>query len=239
VKPERIAYSHLSGPVFDATVTFTAEGKKTRVDMRMVFDSVATRNKVATEFGAVEGLQQTLTRLGEHVARVAAGETDDVPFTFGRTFDAPRDLMFRIWTEAEHLKNWFGPKGATIIAAKNDLRPGGVFHYGMRMPDGKEIWGKWVYGVVVRPERIEFLNSFSDSEGGLTRHPFSPDWPRELRTKITFTEKNGKTTVTVEWSPLPNATEVERNTFNDARPSMTMGWTGTFEQLESYLATQV
>ena len=78
------------------------------------------------------------------------------------------------------------------------------------------------------------VNSFSDAEGNVTRHPMAPTWPAELLTQTTFTEQAGKTTVTIEWRPL-NANEEERNTFVERKPSMTGGWTGTFEQLDEYL----
>jgi uncharacterized protein YndB with AHSA1/START domain len=70
VKPERIAYSHVSGPLFEATATFTAEGDKTRVEVRMVFESAELRDKVAKDFHAVEGLAQTLERLGQKLAKM-------------------------------------------------------------------------------------------------------------------------------------------------------------------------
>jgi len=70
VKPERITYSHVSGPLFEATVTFTAQGDKTRIEVRMVFESAELREKVAKDFGAVEGLHQTLERLGEQLAKM-------------------------------------------------------------------------------------------------------------------------------------------------------------------------
>ena len=70
VKPERIVYSHVSGPLFEATVTFTSVGKRTRVEVRMVFESAELRDKVAKEFGAVEGLDQTLERLGQKLAKM-------------------------------------------------------------------------------------------------------------------------------------------------------------------------
>jgi uncharacterized protein YndB with AHSA1/START domain len=69
VRPERLVYDHISGPVFRATVTFTAEGQQTRLTMQMLFATAELRDKVAREFGAVEGLHQTLGRLGEELAR--------------------------------------------------------------------------------------------------------------------------------------------------------------------------
>jgi uncharacterized protein YndB with AHSA1/START domain len=64
------------------------------------------------------------------------------PFITSRTFDAPRELVWKAWTERERLMQWFGPKGFTISTAKLDFRPGGVFLYSMRTPDGKDMWGQ-------------------------------------------------------------------------------------------------
>jgi uncharacterized protein YndB with AHSA1/START domain len=70
IEPERLVYSHVSGPQFEMTVTFDAEGDKTKLTARMVFESAVLRDKTIERFGAVEGLKQTLGRLGEHLARV-------------------------------------------------------------------------------------------------------------------------------------------------------------------------
>jgi uncharacterized protein YndB with AHSA1/START domain len=150
------------------------------------------------------------------------------------TTDAPCELMWKVWTESERLAQWFGPKGVKVIYSKNDLRPGGVYHYGMRTRDGSEIWGKWVYHEVVEPERLVFVNSFSDEKGGLTRHLFSPEWPLEMLSTVSFVEHEGKTTLTIRWIPI-NATESERKTFDAAHEGMQNGWTGTLDQLAVYL----
>ena len=156
-------------------------------------------------------------------------------FVIARSFDVPRDFMFKLWTDPEHMQRWWGPKGVTVVHSKMDLRPGGVYHYGMRSPDGHDMWGKFVYREIVKPERIVFVNSFSDDKGGLTRHPMSPGWPLEMLSTITFTEQAGKTTVTLRWLPL-NATDEEHKTFEAGFDSMQKGWGGTFEQLGEYLA---
>jgi len=232
VEFERILFSHVSGPVFDATATFVSEGNKTRVTMQTVFDSVELRNRVADEFGAVEGLKQTLAHLGDYVAHMASGD-----FVITRTLEAPRDLVWKAWTESDRLAQWFGPKGSTITHSKNDLRAGGIYHYGIRMPDGMEIWGKWVYREIVKPERLVFISSFSDEKGGTTQHPWDANWPRELLSTITFAESGGKTIVTVRWS-AHNATDAQKKVFIAGQPSMNMGWGGTFERLVSYLAKE-
>jgi uncharacterized protein YndB with AHSA1/START domain len=155
-------------------------------------------------------------------------------FVISRTFDAPRDLVWKAWTERDQLMRWFGPKRFTMTAGSVDLRPGGVMHYGLRGPDGTEIWGRFVYREVAPPERLVMVNSFSDTAGGITRHPFDPAWPLELLTRTTFEERDGKTTVTVTWSPL-NATDAERKTFDGAHDDMRAGWTGTFDNLAEHL----
>jgi uncharacterized protein YndB with AHSA1/START domain len=95
--------------------------------------------------------------------------------------------------------------------------------------------GKFVYREIVAPERIVFINSFSDEKGGLTHHPLSPDWPLEMLSTVTFTEHEGRTTFTVKWVPL-NATGAERKTFESGHESMQKGWTGTLDQFAEYLA---
>jgi uncharacterized protein YndB with AHSA1/START domain len=158
------------------------------------------------------------------------------PFVIARLLDAPRDKVWRAWTEVEHLRQWWGPKGFAVTHCTVDLRPGGLMHYCLRMPDGNEMWGKFVYREIVKPERLVWINSFSDKNGGTTVHPMSADWPREMLTKVTFEEQGRKTKVTVQWVPVDASTAIERKTFDEGRDSMQQGWTGTFEQLESYLS---
>jgi uncharacterized protein YndB with AHSA1/START domain len=156
------------------------------------------------------------------------------PFVISREFNAPRDLLFKVWTDREHLIHWWGPKGVKIVSCTNDLRPGGVMHYLMRSPDGRDMWGKWVYRDIIPPERLVFVNSFSDENGGVSRHPMAPEWPQEFLATITFVERDGRTTVTVNFVPI-NPNELERRTFDGGHGSMHGGWSGTFDQLAQYL----
>lgn len=239
LKPERLSFSNegrkKGGPhvEFEATWTFESlAAGSTRVTIRMVFPTAGDRDKIVREYGAIEGAKQTLERLSEHLPKMVPADGD---FVITRVFDAPRDLVFKAWTEADHLARWFGPKGSTIRVAKLELRPGGVFHFSMGF-QGREMWGRWVFREIAPPEWIVLVNSFSDENGELTRHPMVADWPLEMLTTSTFSENGGKTAVTVRWSPL-NPTEAERKAFDGGRDSMTMGWTGTFEQLSDYLST--
>jgi len=155
-------------------------------------------------------------------------------FTTSRTFDAPRELVWKVWTEHDHLKNWFTPGGVTLTHSTMDFRPGGSLHSAMKSPDGTEMWGKMIYQEIDPPHRLVYITTFSDKDGGLTRHPMSNTWPLEMLTTITLEPENGKTKVTVEWEPI-HATPEEVATLEIARDGMSQGWNGTFEQLKAYL----
>jgi uncharacterized protein YndB with AHSA1/START domain len=157
------------------------------------------------------------------------------PFVVTRVFNSPRDLVWKAWTERDRLMQWFGPAGVKLSVARLDLRPGGIFHYCMQTPDGKSMWGKFVYREIVPPERLVLVNSFSDEHGNLTRHPMSTTWPREMLSTTTFADQGSKTLLTLQWEPL-SPDDAERDTFEKGREGMNMGWGGTFAQLDAYLA---
>lgn len=117
-----------------------------------------------------------------------------------RTFEAPRELVFRAWTEPERLTSWWGPDGFTLPVCTVDLRPGGILHYCMRSPDGKDYWGRAVYQEIVPAERLVYTDSFSDPQGNATsptRYGLSALWPRETEVTVTFGEVGGKTLLTL------------------------------------------
>jgi uncharacterized protein YndB with AHSA1/START domain len=165
----------------------------------------------------------------------ADDQTKNKDFVMSRVLDASRDLVWMCFSDPERLKDWWGPKGFKVIAATMDLRVGGTYHYGMRTPDGNVMWGKFAYREVTPPERLVFINSFSDEKGGITRHPMNPSWPLELGTTFTFEQQpDGKTKFTLRWSTY-NATAEEQKIFDAGVASMTQGWTGTLDQLAAYL----
>lgn len=111
-----------------------------------------------------------------------------------RVFDAPRELVFKAFSEAEHLKMWWGPRGWTLPVCTVDFRPGGVWHYCMKCIDeqqgdffGMESWGKGVYQDIVEGEKIVYIDYFSDAEGNENQ-----DMPSTLVTML-FEEFDGKT----------------------------------------------
>jgi uncharacterized protein YndB with AHSA1/START domain len=236
---KKITYDwKFAGNPGNSSVTFelSSEGDKTRLKLthRGLESFLPERNPHLARGNFLMGWTSLALSLQQFVEKSRqAAATED--FVISRTFNAPRDLVWKVFTDPEHMKNWWGPKGFTVLTAKMDFRPGGSYHYCMRSPDGHDMWGKFVYREIVAPERIVFFNSFSDEAGGRTRHPMSPTWPLEMLSTFTFKEHGGKTTLTIRWSPY-NASEVERKTFEDGRKGMNQGWSGTFEQLEAYLA---
>lgn len=152
-----------------------------------------------------------------------------------RVFDAPRDLVWKVCTEPEHIAKWFAPAGATTIVKKMEFRPGGVCHYCQRSAQG-EVWGKATYQEIQPKDRFVLIQSFSDAEGNIATHPMAPTWPREVHSVNTFEDLGGgKTRYAVEWTPY-NATVEEVGTFDAARAGMNEGWGGTFDKLTAYLA---
>jgi uncharacterized protein YndB with AHSA1/START domain len=156
-------------------------------------------------------------------------------FVITRVFDAPRELVWRVWTDASHLAHWWGPKGCKIKVVKLDVRPGGVFHYSMAYKPGHEMWGRFVYREVAAPNRLVYVSSFSDPSGGLTRAPFKDTFPLEVLNTLTLEDNAGMTTLTLRGRPI-NASEEELRTYAGMFGSMQQGFSGTFDRLVDYLA---
>ena len=163
-----------------------------------------------------------------------SGEPTGFEFFMRREFDATLDRMWRAWSDPERMAHLWGPKGAETEIVRLDFRPGGICHYRMDF-GGQEMWGKLLYREIAPKKRLVFIVSFSDENEGITVHPLSPGWPRQILSTITFTERNGKTTVSVRWVPY-EATDEERAVFEAGRDGMEAGWTGTLDRLEAALA---
>ncbi len=137
-----------------------------------------------------------------------------------RIFDVPRDLVWRAWTDPEHLARWWGPKGFTCVLWEADVRVGGRYRFGMRGPDGNDIWNQGEYREVVPPERLVLAGGWTDADGNLT----SP----VMTTTVTLEEEGGKTRLTLHGTGFESAS---------ARDSHRGGWSSTLECLADYLAT--
>lgn len=159
----------------------------------------------------------------------ARPESSDQEIVVTRVFNAPRELVWKAWTEPAHLTRWWAPKGLSTPSCTTDLRPGGRFHYCMRMPDGKEIWGIGIYREVVRPERIVYVDSFSDEKGNVVppaRYGMSESHPAESLVTVTFEERQGRTTVTLRHAIAAAVKE---------RLGTEQGWKEMLERLAEHL----
>jgi uncharacterized protein YndB with AHSA1/START domain len=156
-----------------------------------------------------------------------------------REFNAPRELVYKVWTEPDHFGNWWGPQGFTLEVVKMEVRPGGMFFGCQKSPDGQHVmWGKFVYQEVQPPEKLIWVQSFSDENGNTIRAPFNPQWPLEILNILTLEEVEGKTILTLQGGPL-NASDEEQAAYDAMAPMAAQGMEGTFEQLANYLSSQL
>lgn len=169
VPPERLRYRHSSGAEgdagFEVTVDFVRRGAATELTMRMLFASAAERDRIAREFGAIEGAHQTLNRLAEHLLvkgsfRLTA-EPDEPTIVITRLFDAPRRLVFEAYTRPEHLVHWFGCDEAPMSGCQVDLRPGGTYRFALRLPGGGECTFDGEYREIAPPVRLVYTQRFN------------------------------------------------------------------------------
>ena len=159
----------------------------------------------------------------------------DDGFVISRVFHAPAETVFAAWTDPAQLPMWFGPPGFTVTPKAVDIRSHGAFHYAMGTPVGQTVWGHWAFREVASPARMVFVATFSDEAGGLTRNPWTPNWPAQVLTTVTFHEHDGRTTLTIHGVPV-DATELEHATFRAGHGPMHVGWTGTLDQLAGHLS---
>lgn len=132
--------------------------------------------------------------------------------TIFREFEAPRELVFRAWTERALLMKWLCPAGFTTTTGAMDVRPGGAWRAGMRAPDGAEFVAFGEYREIVPPERLVMTHMWDE--------PGVP--PHETVITVTLAERGGKTVMTFEQSGFVSAV---------SRDSHGEGWGGAFENL--------
>lgn len=156
-------------------------------------------------------------------------------FEISRLFTAPRQRVWDAWTKPEQLGRWLTPPGATAEVKHFELKPGGYLHTKLTAPDGSLSWGKNSYREIDPPSRLVWEQGFSNEAGDFVQAPFPMPWPRTMLTTILFDDAGSDTRVTLTWEPI-NASKEELESFAQMLSSMTGGWTGTFDQLDAFLA---
>lgn len=155
-------------------------------------------------------------------------------FEISRVFSAPRQRVWDAWTKPEQFAQWFGPKGTRAEVKHFELRPGGYLHSRLEGADGNVSWGKNIYREVEAPNLIVWEQGWANEAGEIAPAPFPMPWPLLLLTTVRFVDDGPNTRVTLNWEPI-NATADELASFAQMIPSMSGGWTGTFDQLDAYL----
>ena len=220
-------------PMFRVTVLFSEVDGKTKMEMCMTLptpEAAAETRKFIKKAGG----DATWDRLAEFLEDEKSGQPT---FVINRTFDAPLDVMFDMWTNPQHFSQWLAPTGFEMQFLRSDIRPGGSSFYFMAGPGGAKMYGRAEYRQIEKPGRVVYTQQFCDEHEKIARHPMSPTWPETMLTTVTLTaEGPDRTRVTVTWAPHGAATREELETFIKARAGMTQGWTGSFDKLEAYLA---
>ena len=154
-------------------------------------------------------------------------------YVLERTFDAPRELVWRAWTDPDLLHRWYGP-GAETIIHKFDLEPGGSWLNEMK-------WGanshfqKVIFQEVTPPSKLVWHHfSSTDSAWNDIANPMMADWPRLLLTTVTFEEMGDKTKVCLTQVPL-EATDAEIACFAEAMAGMDKGWGSGYTIMDEML----
>jgi uncharacterized protein YndB with AHSA1/START domain len=152
----------------------------------------------------------------------AAALQDRREFVLERTIDAPRDAVFRHWTEPARLSQWWGPRGFTSPVCEVEAREAGAIRIDMRGPDGTIYPMAGVFGEIVVPEKLVFLSAALNDDG----HPLF-----ETENVVTFVERQGKSSVRVFvrlawwWPEAPPYLE-----------GMEEGWEQSLERLAEVVA---
>ena len=176
----------------------------------------------------------TWDRLAEYLEKESTGKEK---FVINRSFDAPLEKLFEMWTNPKHSSQWLAPTGFTMEFINADIKPGGSTFYFMSGGNVK-MYGRAKYIKIEKPDCLVYTQQFCDEKGNISRHPMLTTWPETMLTTVKLSEESpDRTRVTVTWEPYGNMMAEELDAFIKHRGSMMMGWTGSFDKLEALLET--
>ncbi len=161
IKHKRIVYEHVTGPKFIATAKFTPQGNKTLLEWQMLFDTAEERDKTVKTFKADVGLKQNIFKLEGYLRSVSS----EKEMTLTRMINAPREIVFKAWTDPEQLQKWWGPKGFTNPVCNADAIPGGEILIHMQAPDQTIYPMAGEFHEIVEFEKLVFTAAALDKNG--------------------------------------------------------------------------
>jgi uncharacterized protein YndB with AHSA1/START domain len=219
-------------PLFRVTVLFSESKGKTTMDMTMTLPSPEALEQTKQIIKKASG-NSTWDRLAEYLEKESTGKEK---FVINRTFDAPREVLFQMWTDPAHFSQWLPPTGFRMEILRADVKPGGCMFYVMTGAGDMKMYGRAHYLAIEKPHRILYTQQFSDEHEQVARHPMAPTWPETMLTTVELTEEGpDQTRVTITWEPTGDVSKEELATFIQGRAGMTQGWTGSLDKLEAYL----
>lgn len=232
----RLVYDHGASsdtaPMFRVTATFRELQGKTELDFRMTLPTPEAAQQART-FVKAAGGNATWDRLAEYVEKTKSSQEI---FVINRSFAAPISTVFDMWTTPAHLAAWLPPTGFTMAFHHADIRTGGDATFSMTN-GAFTMYARHVYLNMHRPDRLEYLQTFTDEHWNVARQPGSPSWPETTLVTVEFAEEGpAETRVTVRFDVHGAATPEEIATFVAERAGMTMGWSGSFDALDAVLA---
>src|SRR5262245_17765837 len=208
---KKLVYDHGANdtqpPLFRVTALFIdLKGGKTKLDMTMSFATAAVAVEMA-KFIKQAGGNSTWDRLAEYLEKESSGKET---FVINRTFDAPIDVMFEMWTDPKHLSQWLPPTGFTMELIKSSIKPGERTFWMMSNGAGVKMYGHCAYLQIEKPHSIVYTQQFADEHENVSRHPGAPIWPETMLTTVKLTEEGTeRTRVTVTWEPHGATTREE------------------------------
>lgn len=158
--------------------------------------------------------------------------TDLPTYVLNRTFDAPRERVWRAWTEADLIARWYGP-GVESHVHKLDLRDGGVWLHEMRM-GAMSMYQRMDYVRVQPPHKLVMTMSNADADWNVIKSPMMENWPETLLTTVTFTESEDGTDMRLEWTPFESS-EAEIAMFAASIGALDQGWDKGMEEMSAIL----
>jgi uncharacterized protein YndB with AHSA1/START domain len=234
-KYTKLVYDHGASddrpPLFRVTVLFSDLKGKTKIEMSMTLPTPEAARETRLFIKKVGGYS-TWDRLSEYLEKGASGKEK---FVITRSFNAPQDLMFEVWTNPKHLTQWLPPSGFEMQLIRSDIKPGGSIFY-LMTGNNLKMYGRAEYLEIEKPRHLVYIQQFCDENEKVSRHPMAPTWPETMLTTVDLAaEGSEQTRVTVTWEPYGSTTPEELETFIKSKGGMTQGWTGSFDKLESYL----